>query len=248
MSGAAEFVGLISVFQTCVHGYRALCSFVTALKHMGHDVADLESRLHEAETRTYAFGRIHNMVVEGSGDRVGNMPPYWLKTVNAHMAQIKKHLEDAEAIAAKYPEPPLSSGAAAAVLASDDGAKQKQKAVVATAAAEHPRHSSSSADAPDPATFRLQRRPTDSLSVAVAQAELRTRRAGAQSARLSQKLAWSLHDRKALVRSIEGLERENDALFYLTVPELATLLYGAVAGRLSREELRNRASRARGEA
>jgi hypothetical protein len=188
---------------------------------MGHDVADLESRIGEAITRLYTFGRVHNLVVHGHNDVESTMPPFWIESIKSHLVQIKHHLDDAQAIAAKYTLQTKVDGAASGQTTSGPVEVMGDKIM----------------------TFEPKRRPTDSPGVEAASKQLESYTKTLQKATFSKKMAWSLKYREKLTHAVESLERENNALFYLTIPQLATLMYDAVASRLSAGDLRSTSSK-----
>ncbi|KAF2251189.1 hypothetical protein BU26DRAFT_517904 [Trematosphaeria pertusa] len=198
--------GLISGIQTCLHAYRVVSACLKSMRNMGNDVADLEDRILEAESRLWIWGRTHRLVLRDDErpnfSELNSMPEVFAEIIDKRLLSTKEYLESANRIVAQY----------GAVAISELPTRYYRLAT----------HSS---------VIDKFITPEQSIRVSRTELEQKRRKEALQRTSRPKKILWAMRDKEKFRHAVEGLERCNDVLYKQTSQRLRILLYEAVASR-----------------
>ncbi len=206
MSGV-EIVGLVSVFQTCIHGYRHIHRFIRSYKSIDEDFVELDLRLEETIAYLWSFGRVHNLIVE-NGEitapalTTGGFSPSWTNLAENRLVTAREHLLRAQAIVGKY-------------NAADASNRPRDVQLY---------------DEPEP--FDETILPTDSPRLLRTDSSLSSRKGSIRGLGIRKKLTWTKTDKEELTEVVQFFERDVSALFNLTMPRFWVLMHEATASTL----------------
>jgi hypothetical protein len=207
-----EILGVLSAFETCLHGSHQIHRFIRSYRQIENDMIDLDLRLEEANAYLWSFGRIHNLIVENDRATVQGSPvavdvsPSWKKLADKRLVIARDHIQHAQTILSKY---------FTGIQPTDSQSLELQQ------------HD-------EPESFETNMIPTSSPTLAQPSATLASRRDSIKGMGIRRKSTWSAKDKQDLTEAVTQFEQDVKALFHLTMPRFWILMHESAASALKK--------------
>ncbi|KAH8900177.1 hypothetical protein GQ53DRAFT_758276 [Thozetella sp. PMI_491] len=208
MATPIEALGILGVFQTCLHGARQIHRFIRSYRKIDEDMVALDLRLEEAIAYLWSFGRIHNLIVQDETTpaqgraALGHISPSWKDLADKRLVIAKGHINQAKQILSKY-------------ATTDDDDVQLQPSS-------------------EPEPFDTGSIPTRSPTLQLTEVQLASRRSSIKNMSLRRKSTWPAKDKKELTEAVSDFEQDVKALFNLTMPRFWILMHESTASALKK--------------
>ena len=205
MASVGVASGIITCVDSCIQSYKAISSFISTMREMGKEGAELEAIAIVEENKLRVWARVHDfMIKESRRDETVRdylLIPSTAKSVASVLASIETTQKEAKKVIEKY---------------------QLQAETVMNV------------EGPQEATFYDLESPTENPQVSEV-LEIRISRSKTiGSGKLKRKVTWAMKDMQHFKKCLSSLRDLNNELYSWTMPSLHILMYDAVISSIPR--------------
>lgn len=200
--------GIITCVDSCIQSYKAISSFISTMRGMGKDGAELEAIAIVEENKLRVWARIHDLMIDES----------------RHVESVRDYLLI-----------PLTIKSVASVLASIETTQNEARKVIEKYQLQAETEiDEQSSEAPPETTLHCLESPTENPQVSEVLTTRIARSKTIGSGRLKRKITWAIKDMEHFRKSLNKLRDLNNELYSLTMPSLHILMYDAVVSAIPR--------------